>query len=98
MGRFAPLQCPTRPEAKQHPLPNVRMYGGKVSSRPLPLVLAIAHAIERRHATRTDSEIESLSEMPADGISLPPKGTSAHPAGAARRLGYINGAIGRKGS
>ena len=29
--------------------------------------------------------------MPADGISLPPKrGTSARPAGAARRLGYIN--------
>jgi hypothetical protein len=38
-----------------------------------PLVFAIARAIERRHATRTDSEIESLSEMPADGISLPPK-------------------------
>src|SRR5262245_12083525 len=49
------------------------MYGGKGSSRSLPLVFAIAHAIERRHATRTDSEIESLSEMPADGISLPPK-------------------------
>src|SRR5262245_66411731 len=49
------------------------MYGGKGSSRSLPLVFAIVHAIERRHATRTDSEIESLSEMPADGISLPPK-------------------------
>jgi hypothetical protein len=37
--------------------------------------------------------------MPADGISLPPKkgGTSARPAGPARRLGYINHAIGRKG-
>jgi hypothetical protein len=35
--------------------------------------------------------------MPADGISLPPnKGTSARPAGAARTLGYINGAIGWK--
>jgi len=36
--------------------------------------------------------------MPADGISLPPKGgTSARPTGAARRLGYINHAAGRKG-
>jgi hypothetical protein len=36
--------------------------------------------------------------MPADGISLPPKkGTSARPAGAARMLGYINRATGRKG-
>jgi hypothetical protein len=36
--------------------------------------------------------------MPADGISLPPKkGTSARPAAAARTLGYINGATGRKG-
>jgi len=32
----------------------------------------------------------------ADGISLPPKMTSARPAGAARRLGYINQATGRK--
>jgi hypothetical protein len=40
-----------------------------------------------------------LARMPADGISLPPKkGTSARPAGAARRLGYINGATGRKGA
>jgi len=37
--------------------------------------------------------------MPADGITLPLKGgTSARPAGAARRLGYINGATGRKGA
>jgi len=37
--------------------------------------------------------------MPADGISLPPKRrTSARPAGAARRLGYINHATGRKGA
>ena len=37
--------------------------------------------------------------MPADGISLPPKkgGTSARPAGPARRSGYINQATGRKG-
>jgi hypothetical protein len=36
--------------------------------------------------------------MPADGISLAAKkGTSARPAGAARTLGYINGATGQKG-
>src|SRR5215470_1896010 len=35
--------------------------------------------------------------MPADGISLPPKKEiSARPAGAARRLSYINSATGRK--
>src|SRR5262249_61837142 len=37
-----------------------------------------------------DSTNDGLSGMPADGISLPPKkGTSARPAGAARRLDYI---------
>jgi len=38
--------------------------------------------------------------MPADGISLPLKkaGTSARPAGATRRLGYINSATGRNAS
>src|SRR5262249_62029308 len=47
---------------------------------------------------RTDGEIERLSEMPADSINLPPgkRGTSARPAVAARRLGYINHATGRK--
>jgi len=36
--------------------------------------------------------------MSADGISMPvKKGTSACPAEPARRLGYINHAIGRKG-
>jgi len=47
-----------------------------------------------------DRTNDGLSGMPADGISLPPKerGTSARPAGAARRLGYINGATGRKGA
>jgi len=38
--------------------------------------------------------------MPADGISLPPKkGGLRHVLlGQARRLGYINHAIGRKGA
>jgi len=47
-----------------------------------------------------DRTNDGLSGMPADGISLPPKerGTSARPAGAARKLGYINGATGRKGA
>src|SRR5262245_27388310 len=47
---------------------------------------------------RRDGEIERLSEMPADSINLPPgkRGTSARPAVAARRLGYINHATGRK--
>src|SRR5262249_10213818 len=55
-------------------------------------------AIERGHAMRTDGEIERLSEMPADSINLPPgkRGTSARPAAAALRLGYINHATGRK--
>jgi hypothetical protein len=36
--------------------------------------------------------------MPADGITLPLKGgTSARPAGAARRLGYITKRIGGRG-
>jgi hypothetical protein len=52
----------------------------------------------RAMRTWIDRTIDGLSGMPADGISLPPKrGTSARPAGAARRLGYINGATGRKG-
>src|SRR5262245_33823276 len=39
-----------------------------------------------------DRTNDGLSGMPADGISLPLKkaGTSARPAGATRRLGYIN--------
>src|SRR5262249_51524524 len=70
-------------------LPDVRMYGGKNSSRFLPPVFTIARTIERRHATRTDSEIESLSEMPADGISLPPKkGFGTAPVGGSRGRVY----------
>src|SRR5262245_47726973 len=46
-----------------------------------------------------DRTNDGLSGMPADGISLPPKrGISARPAGAARRLGYISHATGRKGN
>src|SRR5262249_18592070 len=47
---------------------------------------------------RTDGEIKRLSEMPADSTNLPPgkRGTSARPAVAARRLGYLNHATGRK--
>ena len=47
-----------------------------------------------------DRTNDGLSGMPADGISLPLKkaGTSARPAGSARRLGYIHHAIGRKGA
>jgi hypothetical protein len=45
-----------------------------------------------------DRTKDGLSGMPADGINLPPNkedfGTSR---GAARTLGYINGATGRKG-
>jgi hypothetical protein len=38
-----------------------------------------------------DRTNDGLSGMPADGITLPLKrGTSARPAAAARRLGYIN--------
>src|SRR6516162_4595374 len=45
-----------------------------------------------------DRTTDGLSVMPADGISLPPRkgGTSARPAGPARRLGYINPATRRK--
>jgi hypothetical protein len=32
----------------------------------------VARAIERAHAMRTDSKIERLSEMPADGIAAAP--------------------------
>src|SRR5262245_39856624 len=58
----------------------------------------VSRAIERGHAMRTDGEIDRLSEMPADSINLPPgkRGTSARPAVAALRLGYINHATGRK--
>jgi hypothetical protein len=55
----------------------------------------------RGSAIRTwiDRTNDGLSGMPADGISLPPKrGTSARPAGAARRLGYIHHATGRRGA
>jgi hypothetical protein len=44
-----------------------------------------------------DRTNDGLSWMPADGISLPPKGDFGTSRGAARRLGYINGATGRKG-
>jgi hypothetical protein len=41
-----------------------------------------------------DRTNDGLSGMPADGISLPQERTSARPAGAARRLGYINTQLG----
>jgi hypothetical protein len=66
----------------------------------LPDRLYCTRVNARGRAMRTwiDRTNDGLSGMPADGISLPPKkGTSARPAGAARRLGYINGATGRKG-
>jgi uncharacterized protein len=45
-----------------------------------------------------DRTNDGLSGMPADGISLPPKkGDFGTSRGAARTLGYINGATGRKG-
>ena len=45
-----------------------------------------------------DRTNDGLSGMPADSITLPLKrGTSARPAGAARTLGYLNGATGRNG-
>jgi hypothetical protein len=70
---------------------------GKFHWRPPPL-----HA--RKWARARDASVagphnDDLSGMPADGINLPPKkGTSACPAGPARRLGYINHATGRKGA
>src|SRR6266540_7118255 len=67
----------------------------------LPDCLYCTRANGRGRAMRAwiDRTNDGLSGMPADGISLPPKkgGTSARPAGPARRLGYINHAIGRKG-
>jgi hypothetical protein len=48
---------------------------------------------------RIDRTNDGPSGMPTDGISMPPKKeTSACPAGAARRLGYINHATRRKGA
>jgi hypothetical protein len=45
-----------------------------------------------------DRTNNGLSGMPADGINLPPKkGDFGTSRGAARRLGYINHATGRKG-
>ena len=42
-----------------------------------------------------DRTNDGLSGMPADGISLPPKGGLRHVLlGAARRLGYINTQLG----
>src|SRR5262245_10162132 len=54
----------------------------------------------RRRAMRAwiDRTNDGQSGMPADGISMPTKkGTSACPAGPARRLGYINHATGGRG-
>src|SRR5262245_27689715 len=71
---------------------------GKFHWRP-SLIVVCTRVNGRGRATLAwiDRTNDGLSGMPADGNSLlPTRGTSARPAGATRRLGYINHATGRK--
>src|SRR5262245_49670057 len=71
---------------------------GKFHWRHPSLIVAFTR-VNARGATRAwiDRTNDGLSGCPPTASACRQKGTSARPAGAARRLGYINHIAGRKG-
>src|SRR5262245_16881457 len=79
--------------------PDGENFGGEVSLASSSLIV-VCTRVNGRGATRAwiDRTNDGLSGCPPMASSCRQKGTSARPAGAARRLGYINGATGRNAS
>src|SRR5262245_35141592 len=97
--RFLRLQSARWPVARPRPRPDAENFGGEVSLASSSLIVVCRRVNGRGRATRAwiDRTNDGLSGCPPTASACRQKGTSARPAGAARRLGYINGATGRKG-
>ena len=97
---FPSKRYATASAARQRPQPDGENFGGEVSLASSSLIVLCTRVNGRGRATRAwiDRTNDGLSGCPPTASACRQKGTSARPVGAARRLGYINGATSRKGA